>query len=361
MLLNTVAVGGWVVASYWSAFTMAWLLCKNFRRVVRREFFIIAVVWTVALLPFAIWFIAAQGVACAGLGLMMWLFPVTCVGSAFLVSASEKARPAYAAAYTKLNYGRTVEAECEIIEQLEKCEDDYEGWMLLAEVYAMRHRDLDVAEKTVLDLCDQPGLRPDQVAAALHKLADWHLRINDDPLAARQVMDEIIRRLPGTDAAQQAQERKDRIPESRETWLLRKRPATHEDDLPSAEEPPMIQSPPADPGQELAEQLRINPDDVPTRERLAHQLAGRGRIDDALEQMLVLLARGDCPPQQRAEWLRTMAQWEFIAYRRAEARKWLEQLVRECPDTPQARSAVNRLQLMDAEDEKRRKARGSSR
>jgi hypothetical protein len=59
-----------------------------------------------------------------------------------------KLPPSYSRAIAHIAFDKFNEAEWEIIKQLESRENDYEGWMLLAELYATHFRDLPAAEQT---------------------------------------------------------------------------------------------------------------------------------------------------------------------------------------------------------------------
>ena len=99
---------------------------------------------------------------------------------------AKKTPPMYARAVARMKFGKYSEAEWEIIHELEKCEDDFEGWMMLADLYANNFNDLPEAEQTILEICDQPKTTPSQLSIALHRLADWHLQRAGDPEAARR-------------------------------------------------------------------------------------------------------------------------------------------------------------------------------
>lgn len=363
LLLDITAVGGWVIVSYWCAVTLAWLFWENIQRVACRELFVSAGIWTAALLPFAIWLIVAHGLSWAGIGLMLWLVPLVYLTSTFV--PAEKPRPVYSEAFTKLNFGRFDEAEWEIVKELEQHEDDFEGWMMLAELYATKHRDMAIAEKTICDLCVQPGLTNDQISFALHKLADWHLKLENDPISAKLALGEIIRRFPNSDLAKRAEERRELIPDSKEKWLSRNIPPPETDDLPDSVVPESAElssrtrnTDALAIGQRLIKELCVDPSNIEKREKLARILAEECRqTDDGIAQLEMLLAAPDASSQQRAGWMRLLAQWELkFRYDRDAARKWLEQIVHECPETPQANSARNRLSLMDAEDQRAKRS-----
>src|SRR5205807_1274110 len=137
---------------------------------------------------------------------------VPIAGYAPNILKTKKLPPMYARAVAKMKFGKYSEAEWEIIRELEKCEDDFEGWLMLADLYATQFRDLTEAEQTVLEICDQPRTTPSQVSIALHRLADWHLKLAKDPEAARRALQMICDRLPGTHLAKMAMLRMNQLP-----------------------------------------------------------------------------------------------------------------------------------------------------
>src|SRR5205823_4110491 len=115
-------------------------------------------------------------------------------GYAPAILGRKKMTPMYARAIAKTKFGKYREAEMDVISELEKCEDDFEGWIMLAELYAMRFNDLPEAEQTILEICDQPKTTASQIAVALNRLADWQLKIAMDPEAARRALLTICER-----------------------------------------------------------------------------------------------------------------------------------------------------------------------
>src|SRR5437899_7851710 len=111
----------------------------------------------------------------------------------------------YARAIARMKFGKYDEAEWEIIRELEKREDDFEGWMMMADLYANHFHDLPEAEQTILEICDQRRTTTSQVSIALHRLADWHLNLANDPEAARRALQVICDRLRGSHLAHMAQ------------------------------------------------------------------------------------------------------------------------------------------------------------
>jgi len=93
------------------------------------------------------------GLACSAM-----LIPIA--GYAPGILHPRKLPPMYAKAVGRIKFGKYTEAEEELIKQLERRDDDYEGWMMLAELYATQFNDVAEAEQTVLEICDQPRTTP---------------------------------------------------------------------------------------------------------------------------------------------------------------------------------------------------------
>jgi hypothetical protein len=109
---------------------------------------------------------------------------------------------------------------------------------------------------------------------------------------------------------------------------------------------------------ECVNRLSSNPNDVPTREKLARLFAEQlGRADLGIEQTKLLLEMADQPENKTAEWLAQIGVWQFKYLRNADAaRETLQRLIAEYPQSPQAFAAQRRLMLMDMEARFRRKS-----
>ena len=70
----------------------------------------------------------------AGIGGSLWFIPL--VQRVQALQPDHPVRPLYSKAIAKLNFDKHEEAEKAVLEELEKCEDDFDGWLLLAELYA---------------------------------------------------------------------------------------------------------------------------------------------------------------------------------------------------------------------------------
>ena len=223
--------------------------------------------------------------------------------------------------------------------------------MMLAELYANHFNNLVEAEQTVLDLCAQPATAAPQVAVALHRLADWHLKLAQNPDAARRALLVILERFPGTHLAHMAQLRIDQLPASaaelREQKIARPIPlpalGDHMDEPVSTE--PINRAQAAKDANALVEQLQQNPNNITAREKLARVFTER--LDKprlGIEQLELLLGISDRSDAERAAWLGLIAAWYLKYLHDTEnGRKTLERLVREYPSTIQAFAARRRL------------------
>jgi hypothetical protein len=252
-------------------------------------------------------------------------------------------------------FGKYSEAVWDIIRELEKSENDFDGWMMLADLYANHFSDIPEAERTVLEMCDQPSLTPSQLSIALHRLADWQLKIAGDPDAARRALQMIADRLKGSHLARMALLRLNQLPgtadQLREQHTARPIPLPALGDSFDEQE----QSPPsldragaARAANACVEQLKRDPNDVATREKLARLFAEQlEACDHGLEQIRLLLNMPDQPDAKRAEWLGLTAAWH-VRYRHdfESARHALERIVQEFPGSAQAFASRRRLEAL---------------
>ncbi len=352
--LRTTAVGGFVVCSYWATATLAWVLFTTGESVdpeARKQFQ--ALCWTCIIglgIP-ALLVLLIGGWASLGISGLIFLAPIA--GYAPSILTPKKMPPMYARAIARMKFGKYTEAEWEIIRELEKCEDDFEGWMMLADLYATRFQDVAEAERTVLDICDHPKTTPSQLSVALQRLCDWQLKIAGDPLAARRALQIIISRLPGTHLAHMADLRLKQLPhtlaELKETQndSRIRLPALGKtlDNEENTELPPLERREAARQANLCVEQLNTDPNLVSPREKLARLFAEHlDRAELGIEQLQLLLNLPDQPDNKRAEWLALTAAWH-LKYREdpASGCRFLERIIEEFPETPHAISARYRL------------------
>jgi hypothetical protein len=262
-----------------------------------------------------------------------------------------------------MKFGKFSDAEWEVIHELERRGEDFNGWMLLAELYARHFNDLATAEQTIYELCAQPATTPSQVSVALHQLAEWHLKIGEDPVAARRAVEEISHRFPDTHLDHMARLRLQQLPASRDELRRQREGKTIR--LPALSEEFDRTAAPvtsADDAQAIArarqcvEGLKQDPNNVVLREELAFLLAERvGQVEDGIQQLGLLVGMPGQPEPKIAEWLALMASWH-VKYRRDEtaARELLQRIVRDFPQTLQAFAAQRRLRLMEVEQQLRK-------
>jgi hypothetical protein len=271
--------------------------------------------------------------------------------------------PSYARAQAKITFGKYEEAEMEVIHELEQCEEDFDGWMMLAELYATHFNDVAAADQTVRDLCDQPSITPVQLGIALNRLADWHLKLAHDPVAAREVLERLCARLAGTHMEKMARQRISRLPSTREALLESERgkplhlPHVSDGlDAPTAPKLPREQA--LREADECVATLTKNPDDVPAREKFARLLGDSlEEKKTAISQLELLIALPGQSPKKRAEWLLAIAGWH-AAENSDTARLVFEEIIRDFPNTLHAFAAQRRLNLINLQSLSRRRAEG---
>jgi len=353
------AAGLFAISSYWAALTMVCVLFTAANGVTpesRSDYRALCITSLVAMaIPAAI-FIWIGGWLALGLAVMILCLPAA--GYAPAVLHRVKSPPMYSSAIAKMKFGKYSEAEWEIIRQLENAENDFNGWMLLAELHATQFKDLPEAEQIILEVCDQPNVKAPQVAVALHKLADWHLKIGNDPDAASRALQVITSRFPRSHLAHMAQLRLAQLPRTVEE--LREQRQARPVPLPAlgdsfdespADSPAALDSKAATAlANQLSDRLKHNPNDVSVRERLARVLAEQlGNADLAIEQIELLLGMPESPDNKRADWLGLIAAWQLkFKHDSDTARQIMERLIRAFPNSPQAMAAQRRLALMAA-------------
>ena len=353
------AAGLFAISSYWAALTLVCVLFKTAKRLTpesRSDYRALCLTSLVAMaIPAAI-LIWIGGWLALGFAVLILCLPA--VGYAPAVLHRTKSPPMYSSAIAKMKFGKYSEAEWEIIRQLENAENDFNGWMLLAELYAIQFKDLSEAEQIVLEVCDQPNVTAPQVAVALHKLADWHLKLGCDPDAASRALQVIPSRFPRSHLARMAQLRIAQLPRTVEE--LREQRQAQPVPLPALGDSLDETAQPAEAAldsraaaalaNQLSDRLTRNPNDIPARERLARVLAQQlGKADLAIEQIELLLGMADVPDHKRPEWLGLIAAWQLkFKHDNDTARQIMERLITEHPNSPQALAARRRLALMAA-------------
>jgi len=367
--LRVVSEGTFIVSSFWTALTLGWALRRATRGLegqARADFRDLCLTCILGLSLPALGIALLGGWPILGMAAATLLGPLT--GYSAKLLRVKRTPPMYSRAIARMKFGKFNEAEWEIIHELEKCEDDFDGWMMLAELYAKNFHDVAEAERTVMELCAQPRTTPSQLSVALHRLADWQLNFVDNPDAARGALQIICERLPGTHLAHMAQLRINQLPinqqELRELRNPRPIPVPEHFNLPMATRPiastasrnalaksELDKQKSVELANACVERLTHEPNDVPAREELARLFAEHlDQVDQGLEQLTLLLNMPDQPDAKRAEWLNLMAAWQ-IHYRKDlnAGRKILSRLVHEFPHSPEAAAASRGAQTLDVE------------
>ena len=343
--------------SFWLAVTVAWMFHVSWEEATkkaRRSFFQrVSIPWLVALgtLLIAWWGLYWSGVIVGGI----YLFLRSNLSAA---RADHGVRPRYAQVTIFNNFGKYEEAEREIVNQLEKAPDDFEGWLLLAEVYATKQNDLKGAHEAVMQLVHQDDVSAPQKSEALRKLADWHLNIGENPKAARAALEELIRLLPGTIAAQRARQRLDSMPKDQQEYRQ------------SLEVKPVVVAQVPEPDiRELdrrAPSGRVSVSDAERAEARGElekvaALESRGRaaealgdseegLDEALRELKTLCELPELPEAQWVRWMHCRARWLWERRKDADgAIELMNEVESRFPKTQLSMAARTRRQRIEFE------------
>jgi outer membrane protein assembly factor BamD (BamD/ComL family) len=273
-------------------------------------------------------------------------------------SEGEAPKPLYSAAQARRNQGKFAEAITEIHAQLERFPDDAQGWMMLAEIQAKDLKQFDQAVATITTFISREGQSPQQIVAGLSRLADWHLELRHDFVAAREILERIVANYPDLPQSRAAYQRLTHLEEKQRYAGAH---ADHAMAIPAAdprlglrktrENPPAPVENFAGQVEELRRHLDRFPLDRETREQLAllyaHQLH---QPDQCADQMEYLLALPDALPAEIARWLNLLAD-VYIKETQdaAAARQALERLIEALPDTTMSGQARQRLERLEVE------------
>lgn len=267
-------------------------------------------------------------------------------------------KPAYSVARARRNQGRFLEAVVAVREQLARFPNDLEGVLLLASLQAENLNDLPEAELTLNRFCEQPDSPPQQVAATLYQLADWHLKLAKDPDAARRILEQVVARFPDTELAKQAAQRIAHLA-SREFYLEAQDRAVVAvtpgvQNLGLMRNPDRLQPVPADPAELAASyvrQLEQHPHDTEAREKLAVLYAEHyHRLDLATDQLEQLVRAHPDSPKAVARWWNLLADLQIQCGADYEAvRRSLQTIVAQFPDLAVAEHARRRLDYLRLE------------
>jgi tetratricopeptide (TPR) repeat protein len=277
------------------------------------------------------------------------------------------ARPAYSVAQSLQKKGKYQEAVLEIHRQLERFPTDVQGQMLLAQIHAEDLKDMPAAELTLRRFCEQPGHAPQNVAFALYSLADWYLKIAQDPEAAQRALEQLIEMFPGSEFAVGAAHRiahmasTERLlsPHERKTFVVAEGPQniglTRGREIAQQSEP--------DPEQlatECVKHLEQYPLDNEVREQLAVIYADHyGRLDMAIAELEQMIEQPNQPGKLVVHWLNVLADLQVRGGAGFEdVQQTLQRIIDRDPAAAAAEVARNRLGLLKLELKAKEKSQG---
>lgn len=243
--------------------------------------------------------------------------PIT---SAFEGDSEAVRRPLYSRAVAQRKRGHGDQAIREVQEQLAEFPADYEGWMLLAEIYAADFKHNQHAQECVERILGIEGLHPKNIAFALGRSADWHLALDKNRDAAAGALERVVALLPETEHAQLARQRLARLsPDgilSGEDRHRNLRVGIYAQNIGLSTGTPSLDPNPAeDPEQtasDLVAHLANHPHDFAAREQLAAFYADfYQRMDLAADQLEQLLATPGQPEKQQVRWLNMLCDFHI--------------------------------------------------
>jgi tetratricopeptide (TPR) repeat protein len=259
-------------------------------------------------------------------------------------------KPFYFIANAKRMKDLPQEAADEVRKQLERFPGDVTGMMLLAAIQAEDLRDVVAAKVTIDELLEQPDLKPQQIATALHTLADWQLQFGPDVEAARETLERVIRTLPDSQFSHAAEQRIARLADVvstrdfRENARFEVRQGERDIGLKKTPNAPAASSDPEELVAQYVGQLEKYPNDTDTREKLAVLYAESfQRLDLAADQLEQLISVPDETPKHVARWLNLLATLHVAAHDEESARKALRRIIEKFPKASHAEVATRRL------------------
>jgi tetratricopeptide (TPR) repeat protein len=279
--------------------------------------------------------------------------------------AEPELRPFYSIARAKQKRGKYEEAIGEVRNQLERFPEDYEGWMLMAEIFGNDLKDNLSAQNCLETILQHQGHAPRNIVYTLNRSADWHLQHAADREAARAALEEIVRRFPESEFAHTAAQRISHLTTDQMLADQRNRPTIHltrhdeyvglksqvADPRPPAEEP-------AQTAARLVEHLTKFPEDAEAREQLATVYADHYlRMDLAADQVEQLIASPGASPKEIAHWLNMLVDFHLrVDGDRTAAEGSLRRIIELFPGTAVAGLAASRLAYLDGEFRKNSKS-----
>src|SRR5438105_9938219 len=134
--LRVLGQGLFIVASYWRALTLGWMTWRaaaGLQGDPRSDFNGLCTTCVLGMGLPAAGIIFLGGWPVLGLAATAIVAPIA--GYTPNILRLKKMPPMYSRAIARMKFGKYSEAEWEIIRELEKSQDDFDGWMMLAELY----------------------------------------------------------------------------------------------------------------------------------------------------------------------------------------------------------------------------------
>jgi TolA-binding protein len=265
-------------------------------------------------------------------------------------------RPLYSIAIGYRKRGNYEKAIAEIRRQLARFPEDFEGWMLLADVQEKDLNDLPSALETIDNILTFPNLASKNAAYALTRAADWQLERGDRE-SARAALERIIDRLPATEEAQLAAQRIAHLA-SPEYLADMQQPRVisikHSDERIGLRTEPMAPVETEDiatTANRYVQHLRDYPLDNEVREKLAVLYATEyKRLDLASSELEQLISAPNQTPKNISHWLNMLADFQVKLANNVElARQTLQRVIDLYPRSAMANTATVRMSQLKLE------------
>ncbi len=310
--------------------------------------------------------IAAMFLPAAALG-FMWAPNIGATMAGFLTNSIDggdvaiDAQPFYSVVETKRRNGHPQEAIAALREILEKFPGDFHGTMLMATILAEDLNDLPGAQVVLERWISGPSATPHGMASALTAIADWQLQFAQDPEAAREALERIVKALPDTPIAHQTAQRLAHLPtvehlvSAREAARVNLRPGEKDvgliKDFKDYKGPAAPKEDPDALVEEYVKQLEKFPADTATREKLAVLYAEHlHRLDLAVDQLEQLIGFPNETPRHVVRWLNLLADLQIRCGRDlAAAEAALRRIIERFPSPALSEPALARLAALEGE------------
>ncbi len=304
--------------------------------------------------------------AVLGVILAAWLTPIICskIGNFFgqalygFGGRGEKVEKTFLSSIAEgfRKRGMYQEALDNIESQLRDIPNSFEGKLLKAAIFADDLKDVARAEEVVNEMLSQSSLDPKLGALIYNRLADWRLVHLRNLEGAKEALQAIVDRYPGSEAASFALQRKSRLCLPNEGTPETKKVIRIVEDLGLVKGFKGWDMPEVTWQEEvaqLAQFLEDHPHDWDAHEKLA-SIYSRDCQDvrAAVAQLEMLLEIPEQPKKKVAQWLNMEADFYIRAHDLSGAKTALERIIKRYPESAPANMAQNRISLLKMELEK---------